>query len=112
MVKASRIIDKVRSAGFKWSDESSYLDKIKEEISEFEQAKANKSESEMEDEFGDILFSLVSYADVMGINPDNALARANNKFTNRFEKVEKTLKGKSFVDCSEKELNNLWGDSK
>ena len=93
LVKAFRIQDKVRGVGFDWEDKKQVWEKVEEELAEF------KTEFDIEDdgaidqdkaeqEFGDLLFSLINYARHIGINPDTALERTNKKFIRRFTHVE------------------------
>jgi len=90
MVKASRIQEKVKGIGFEWDNKEDVWDKVKEELEEFYQEQ-QKNSKEMEDEFGDVLFSLINYARFVNINPENALAKTNTKFTNRFKLMEELI---------------------
>ena len=85
MVKAYRIQDKVKGVGFEFPNNEAVFDKIKEEIDEFH---LETNAVKKEEEFGDILFSLINYARFNGINPDAALEKTNKKFISRFKKVE------------------------
>jgi XTP/dITP diphosphohydrolase len=84
MVKASRIQEKVKGVGFEWDNKEDVWNKVKEELEEFRVEQLQQS-SAMEEEFGDVLFSLVNYARYVNINPENALAKTNQKFINRFK---------------------------
>ena len=90
------------------------IDKIKEEFEEFNSALLSQNKSEIEEEFGDILFSLINYSRHVGIDPNESLKKSTQKFMDRFHKVEKILKAKNldFEDCNDDELNNLWTDAK
>jgi XTP/dITP diphosphohydrolase len=88
MVKAQRIQEKVKGIGFEWTDKKDVWDKVKEEMKEFEE-EAESNSPHMEEEFGDMLFSLINYARFVDINPENALARTNTKFIKRFQLMEK-----------------------
>ena len=90
MVKASRIQEKVKGIGFEWDNKEDVWDKVKEELEEFYQEQ-QKNSKEMEDEFGDVLFSLINYARFVNINPENALAKTNTKFINRFKLMEELI---------------------
>ena len=90
LVKASRIQEKVKGIGFEWSNKEDVWAKVVEEIEEFKVEEALQSNA-MEEEFGDILFSLVNYARFNNINPENALAKTNEKFKNRFQLMEKMV---------------------
>jgi XTP/dITP diphosphohydrolase len=100
MVKASRIQEKVKGIGFEWDNKEDVWDKVKEELEEFYQEQ-QKNSKEMEDEFGDVLFSLINYARFVNINPENALAKTNAKFINRFKLMEE------LIQKDEKGIGNL-----
>ena len=91
LVKASRIQDKVKGVGFDWNKRSEVWAKVKEELDELEFEVENKSKF-IEEEFGDVLFSLVNYARFININPDDALSKTNNKFITRFQLMEDLIK--------------------
>ena len=90
------------------------VDKIKEEFEEFNSALLSQNKSEIEDEFGDILFSLINYSRHIGIDSDESLKKSIQKFIDRINKLEKVLKSKNldFDNCSDEELNNFWNDVK
>ena len=90
MVKAIRIQEKAKGIGFEWSDKKDVWDKVKEELQEFEEEAEKKSDN-MEEEFGDLLFSLINYSRFVNINPENALAKTNIKFKARFQLMEKYI---------------------
>lgn len=93
LVKAYRIQEKVKGIGFEWEERSQVWDKVNEELSELAVEIENGSPKErVEDEFGDVLFSLVNYARFIGINPEDALSRTNNKFIRRFMTMESLMK--------------------
>ena len=114
LIKAHRVQDKVASIGFDFPNVKDTIDKIKEEFEEFNSALLSQNKSEIEDEFGDILFSLINYSRHIGIDSDESLNKSIQKFIDRFNKVEKILKSKNldFDSCSEEELNNFWNDVK
>ena len=114
LIKAHRVQDKVASIGFDFPNVKDTVDKIKEEFEEFNSALLSQNKSEIEDEFGDILFSLINYSRHIGIDSDKSLNKSIQKFIDRFNKVEKILKSKNldFDSCSEEELNNFWNDVK
>ena len=114
LVKAYRIQDKARNAGFDWEKREDVWEKVKEEISEF-QAEVDKMDKEkMEAEFGDVLFSLINAARLYKIKPDNALERTNQKFIRRFTYVEEKAKeqGKMINDMTLGEMDALWNEAK
>jgi len=114
LVKASRMQDKVAAVGFEWENTKQVLDKIKEEIAEFEIEKANKDQDKMETEFGDMLFALVNYGRFNNINPEDALERTNKKFIKRFQNLEQQAKNNKFevADLPLKELLTYWENAK
>ena len=114
LIKAHRVQDKVASIGFDFPNVKDTVDKIKEEFEEFNSALLSQNKSEIEDEFGDILFSLINYSRHIGIDSDESLKKSIQKFIDRFNKVEKILKSKNldFDNCSNEELYNFWNDVK
>jgi XTP/dITP diphosphohydrolase len=114
LVKATRIQDKVKGIGFEWDNKDQVWDKVKEELKEFEAEADVNNKSKMEQEFGDVLFSLINYARWVDINPEDALARTNKKFINRFQWMEEeTLKdGKMIQDMTLSEMDVYWERSK
>ena len=92
LIKSDRIQDKVSKAGFKWNSLNDSKNKIKEELNELNIEIKKNSFNEMEEEFGDLMFSLVNYGNLLGINSENALEKANKKFIERFKKMEILIK--------------------
>jgi XTP/dITP diphosphohydrolase len=90
MVKAARIQEKVKGIGFEWDNPEDVWDKVKEELEEFHQ-ESKLNSNEMEEEFGDVLFSLINYARFKNINPENALSKTNKKFIDRFQLMEQLI---------------------
>ena len=91
LVKAYRMQEKAAGVGFDWSHINGVIQKIEEELREFYYEVNQKNQKRAEEEFGDLLFSLVNYARFMGINPDDALSNANQKFHKRFVKMESKI---------------------
>ncbi len=115
MIKAYRIQDKARGIGFDWPEREMVWGKVDEEIREFrEELAKDPGSQEAEDEFGDVLFSLINVARLYGINPENALERTNVKFIKRFNYLEdKTLlKGRSLRDMTLEEMDVYWEEAK
>lgn len=115
VVKATRIQEKVKGVGFEWENIDGVWNKIKEELNELEtEVNENKSIDSIEEEFGDILFSLINYARFININPENALAKTNNKFINRFKTMEKLLKenGYQIEESDLKLMDKYWEEAK
>jgi MazG family protein len=114
LIKAYRIQDKARSAGFDWEKREQVWDKVQEEINEFKVEIAAMDKDKMEAEFGDLLFSLVNAARLYAINPENALERTNRKFIKRFNYLEsKTIaQGIDLKSLSLSEMDVLWEEAK
>jgi MazG family protein len=113
LVKAIRIQDKARGIGFDWENKNQVWDKVNEEIEELHiEIKANSEK--VEDEFGDVLFSLINYARFLNINPEDALEKTNKKFIKRFQYLENETikKGISLSDMTLEEMNKYWDESK
>jgi len=90
LVKATRIQDKVKGIGFDWNNREGVWNKVKEEIEELE-IEVEKQSNNIEEEFGDVLFSLINYARFININPEDALSKTNNKFIKRFQEMESMI---------------------
>lgn len=114
LVKATRIQDKVKGIGFEWDNQDQVWAKVEEEIGELKVEVEKGDMDKMEEEFGDVLFSMINYARWIGINPEDALSRTNLKFINRFQWMEKeTAKdGKTISDMELKEMDVYWERSK
>jgi XTP/dITP diphosphohydrolase len=114
LIKANRMQEKVRGVGFDWEYKEQVWDKVREELGELEvEVKAGRLK-EMEDEIGDLLFSIVNAARLYGIDPESALERTNQKFIRRFNYLEENtlLKGKSLHDMTLEEMDVLWNEAK
>ena len=114
LVKASRIQEKVAGVGFDWEHPNQVWEKVEEELAEFKVEVENNDSEAMEDEFGDVLFSLINYARFQDINPENALERTNKKFIKRFQYLEskaKTLQ-KSLSEMTLAEMDVYWEEDK
>jgi MazG family protein len=119
LIKAMRIQDKARGVGFDWECKENVWNKVKEEIEEFQECfEAGNpipiDQKEAENEFGDILFSLVNYARFVKINPERALEETNQKFINRFNYMEAAIKrdGKTWQNLSLAEMDVYWDEAK
>ncbi|MDP4209725.1 MAG: nucleoside triphosphate pyrophosphohydrolase [Bacteroidota bacterium] len=110
LVKAHRIQDKVRSAGFDWEKRYQIWDKVKEEFNELQTEIERMDQEKMEAEFGDLMFSMVNAARLYDIDPEMALERTNKKFIKRFNYLEEQTikKGRSLHDMSLDEMNEVW----
>lgn len=113
-IKAYRMQDKARNAGFDWEKREDVWSKVKEEISEFEAEVANMDKEKAEQEFGDLLFSLINAARLYKIKPDNALEKTNQKFQRRFTYVELKAReqGRMLNDLTLAEMDALWDEAK
>jgi len=113
LVKAIRIQDKARGVGFDWDNKEQVFEKIQEELQEFK-VEADQQSDKIEDEFGDVLFSMINYARFIGINPEDALEKTNKKFIKRFQYLEKESKaeGKVMGEMSLEEMDKYWEAAK
>ncbi|MCK4561663.1 MAG: nucleoside triphosphate pyrophosphohydrolase [Flavobacteriaceae bacterium] len=114
LVKASRIQDKVASAGFDWERSEQVFEKVQEEIEELHQEVLANNQTRIESEFGDVLFSLINYARFIKIDPESALERTNKKFIKRFQFLEKEAakEGKQLTEMTLAEMDVHWEKSK
>jgi XTP/dITP diphosphohydrolase len=116
MIKAIRMQDKARGVGFDWDHKDQVWEKTLEELQEFKEEidKPIENQNRLEDEFGDILFSLVNLARFYNINPDDALEKTNRKFKHRFTKMEKAIKSdnRSLSDMPLEEMEEYWQRAK
>lgn len=108
--RAYKIGKRARSVGFDWNDVSGVINKIEEEIEELKGAIKGGNQADIEEEAGDLLFSVVSLSRHTSIDPETALRKANRKFDRRFRTMEKSLieSSKKFSKMSSKELDDLW----
>lgn len=114
LIKAYRIQDKARNVGFDWEDRSQVWEKVYEEIEEWKAEVEKGDKEKMEEEFGDVLFSLINTARLYKINPENALEKTNRKFIRRFNYLEEhTLKeGKELKKMTLEEMDEYWNEAK
>ncbi|GGC08356.1 nucleoside triphosphate pyrophosphohydrolase [Dyadobacter sediminis] len=119
LVKAMRIQEKARGAGFDWDEKQQVWEKVEEELKEFKdhfniETNDVMDQKEAESEFGDLLFSLVNYSRFVDINPETALERTNKKFIRRFQYLEEASKadGKTLSDMSLQEMDEYWNKAK
>ncbi|MBP5412871.1 MAG: nucleoside triphosphate pyrophosphohydrolase [Bacteroidales bacterium] len=114
MIKAYRIQDKVHGVNFDWQNPQDVLNKVKEEIAEFEHEQQEHDHEKMENELGDVLFSIINYARFMHINPENALEKTNRKFINRFQRMEQAIADdhKNITDMQLEEMDIYWNKIK
>ncbi len=114
MIKANRIQEKVKAVGFDWEQPGQIWEKVAEELSEFREAVNQMDKEKMEEEFGDLFFSIINAARLYEIDSETALEKTNKKFIKRFGYLEsKTLKkGKKLKDMTLDEMNMLWEQAK
>ena len=114
LVKAMRIQEKAKGVGFDWEEAHQVWDKVQEELNEFQLEVAQANQDKMEDEFGDVLFSMINYARFLNINPENALERTNKKFIKRFQYLESKAKllNKNLSDMTLAEMDVFWNEAK
>jgi XTP/dITP diphosphohydrolase len=112
MVKAYRMQEKTKQVGFEWENTEQVWAKVEEEIGELhEKTSGNAPISEVEEEFGDVLFSLVNYARFIGVDPETALERVNRKFKSRFEYIEQHAP-RPLSDMVLADMEKLWQAAK
>ena len=114
MIKAVRLQEKARQVGFEWENKDQVWQKVEEETVELHDAVARNEKEKMEDEFGDLMFSLINYARFLQIDPENALERTNKKFIDRFTKMEtEALKQrKNLGEMTLGEMDAIWNTIK
>jgi len=115
LLKARRVQEKVRRVGFDWDSVDGPLNKVIEEIKELRNAIEKRNREEVEEEFGDILFSLVNVSRFLGIDAEEALRKSIRKFIHRFKSVEDRVSRrgeKPLESHSIEELDKLWEESK
>jgi len=113
-VKALRLQEKARQVGFEWENKEQVWQKVEEETHELQAAIAKGEKDKIEDEFGDLVFSLINYARFLRIDPENALERTNKKFIDRFTKMEtEALKqSKKLDEMTLEEMDAIWNTIK
>ncbi len=114
MIKAGRIQEKVRAVGFDWEDREQVWEKVDEELKELKKEVKEGNKDKIEEEFGDLFFSVVNAARLYGIDPDTALERTNLKFIKRFQHIEKKARetGRSLKEMTLAEMDALWEEAK
>jgi len=115
LVKALRIQDKVKGVGFEWEKKEQAWDKFLEEQEELKKVVEQGAAKEvLEDEMGDVIFSIINYARYINVNPEDALDRTNRKFIRRFQYIEKEAaeQGKYIQDMTLDEMDILWNKAK
>ena len=114
VVKAIRLQEKSKQAGFEWNNSQEVWEKVQEEEEELREAVLSGNQSHIEEEFGDLMFSMINYARFLSIDAETALERTNRKFIQRFTKMEElvSLTGKKMTELSLSELDAIWNTVK
>jgi len=114
LVEAQQIASKAAGVGFDWENPEQVIEKLHEELAEFDDARRNAGPAELEDELGDMLFVLVNLARFVKVDPEQALRRTNAKFRTRFGYIERKLaeRGKKLRDSNIEEMEALWQEAK
>ncbi len=113
MIKAARIQEKVKGIGFDWDTRDQVWEKVQEELNEFK-IEVDANSDKIEDEFGDLLFSLINYSRFIDLNPENALEKTNKKFIARFQEMEMLIAQKKLImsEMTLTELDVFWNTAK
>ncbi|HTL06805.1 MAG TPA: nucleoside triphosphate pyrophosphohydrolase [Chitinophagaceae bacterium] len=113
-VKAMRLQEKARQVGFEWDNREQVWEKVEEEMAELREAIALNDAAKIEEEFGDLSFSLVNYARFLQVDAESALEKTNKKFIRRFTQMEEmaTAQGRALADMTLTEMDALWNSIK
>ncbi len=113
-VKAMRLQEKAKQVGFEWENKDQVWEKVEEEVAELKSAIAEGNPDKTEDEFGDVIFSLINYARFLRIDAENALERTNKKFIHRFTQMEQQAMstGKDLRQMTLQEMDEIWNSIK
>jgi MazG family protein len=114
VVKATRIQEKAKQVGFEWDNKEDVWKKVEEEMGELQEAIRSGDQDSVEDEFGDVLFSLVNYARFLQVDAEGVLERTNKKFIYRFQRMEEVAaqQGKKLEDMPLAEMDAIWNEIK
>jgi len=114
LLRAYEIGTRAAAVGFDWARASDVVDKIDEEVAELRNAVASEGPARREEEMGDLLFAIANLSRKLGIDPESALRKANDKFTRRFEALEDRLhaQGRSVHDATLEEMEREWQEIK
>ena len=114
VVKATRIQEKAKQVGFEWENKDDVWKKVEEEMQELQEAIAEKDQEHIEEEFGDVLFSLINYARFLQVDAEGVLEKTNKKFIRRFQQMESiaTESGKSLTEMNLEERDAIWNKVK
>jgi XTP/dITP diphosphohydrolase len=113
-VKAMRLQEKARQVGFEWENKEQVWQKVEEEMQELKEAIALQQQDKIEEEYGDLVFSLINYARFLQVDAENALEKTNKKFIRRFTQMEKQAaeRGKNLQDMTLDEMDEMWNEIK
>lgn len=113
-VKAMRLQEKAKQVGFEWDHREQVWEKVKEEMDELQEAVASADKAKIEEEYGDLVFSLINYARFLQIDAENALELTNKKFISRFNQMEATAlqEGRDLTAMSLEEMDAIWNKIK
>lgn len=113
-VKAMRLQEKAKQVGFEWENKEQVWDKVREELNELQEVVNENDQMKMEDEFGDVIFSLINYARFLRIDAENALERTNKKFISRFTQMEEAAAGmgRQLHEMTLQEMDDIWNTIK
>jgi MazG family protein len=114
VIKAMRLQEKAKQVGFEWNNTEEVWKKVEEEMAELKEAVALSNQAQIEEEFGDLIFSLINYARFLRIDPENSIEKTNRKFISRFTGMEKEAfaKGKPLTEMSLEEMDAIWNSIK
>lgn len=114
VVKATRIQEKAKQVGFEWENKEDVFKKIEEEMNELSEVVGTKEQDKIEEEFGDVMFSLINYARFLQVDAETALERTNKKFIRRFKQMEQMAweKNKHLNEMSLTEMDAIWNEIK
>jgi MazG family protein len=114
LVKAMRLQEKAKQVGFEWENRDQVWEKVKEEENELDQAIAENDQEKIEEEFGDLVFSLVNFARFLNVDAENALEITNKKFIKRFSQMEEKAmaSGKNLNEMTLQEMDSIWNQIK
>jgi XTP/dITP diphosphohydrolase len=114
LIKAMRLQEKAKQVGFEWENKEQVWEKVKEEEAELQEAIANGEQNKIEEEFGDLVFSLVNFARFLNIDAENALEVTNKKFIQRFTQMEEKAlsSGKNLDLMTLSEMDAIWNEIK
>jgi XTP/dITP diphosphohydrolase len=114
LVKAMRLQEKARQVGFEWENRDQVWQKVEEEIKELQEAMAEKNQQKVEEEFGDVVFSMVNFARFLNVDAENALELTNKKFIDRFTQMEQSAlaQGKNLNEMTLEEMDEIWNEIK